>query len=221
MSDAASTSAAFGRALPLFLTREKKYPVGWAMFAFAAGVYLIVNHFHFTPPQELPRSWIDLAVPFLPNSFWIYLSEYLFFTAIYMTSSDMTNLNKFVYSFVVLQITSCLIFWFWPTTYPRALFPLPDDLNTLTRYAFSSLRTTDTPASCCPSLHVSSCYLSTFLYIDEQRKYFPLFFIWATAIAISTLTTKQHYLVDVIAGFFMAVAHYWVFHRWMQYRKTV
>lgn len=208
------------RTLPLFLTREKKYTVGWSMFAFAAALYLVANHFHFTPPMELSRSWADIAIPFLPNTLWIYLSEYLFFIAIYVSSSDMVNLNKFIYSFFVLQITSCFIFGVWPTTYPRGLYPLPEDLNALTTYAFSSLRQTDTPANCCPSLHVSSVYLASFLYIDEQRKYFPIYFMWATAIAVSTLTTKQHYVVDVVAGFFFAVAHYWVFHRWMQYKKV-
>jgi membrane-associated phospholipid phosphatase len=221
---AMNTSASGGGALPsftlpLFLTRKKKYLVGWPTFIIPAAVYSFVNHYPFVAPLELHRSWIDLSIPFLPNTIWIYMSELLFLSAIYIVSADMLNLNKFIYSYLCLQAMSCLIFWFWPTTYPRGLYPIPSDLNAASTYLFNSLRTADTPANCCPSLHVSGVYLSSFLYMDEQRKYFPFFFLWATAIALSTLTTKQHYLIDVIFGFGMAVGHYWFFHRLVTYRK--
>jgi membrane-associated phospholipid phosphatase len=206
--------------LPVFMTRENKYAVGWSMFAVAAAMYLLANHFHIFPPRLLPMSWVDLAVPFLPSTFWVYTSEYVFFAVIYICSRDMNNLNKYFYSFLTLQLVSVAVFFVWPTTYPRGQFPLPEDLDALTYYAFSSLRQTDTPANCCPSLHVSSVYLSSFIYLDERKWLFPPFFIWATAIAASTLTTKQHYLIDVVAGFMMAVIMYWVFHRLASYRAV-
>ena len=130
----------------------------------------------------------------------------------------MVNLNKYFYSYFALQSVSVMIFYLWPTTYPRDLFPLPDDLGAITHFAFSTLRTTDTPANCCPSLHVSSVYLSTFIFLSDQRKKFPFFFIWGTAIVFSTLTTKQHYLIDVISGFMMAVITYWIFHKYVPYK---
>ncbi len=204
--------------LPIFMTKENKYPMGFILSIPAVGLYLISNHFHFFTPQLLPLSWIDSIVPFIPNSVWIYTSEYLFFIVVYVTCKDMINLNKYLYSYLILQVISVLIFLVWPTTYPRDLFPLPEDLNNPTYYLFSLLRKTDTPANCCPSLHVSSVYLSSFIFLDDQIKKFPFFFIWGTAIALSTLTTKQHYLIDVIMGFFMAVATYWIFHKYIRYR---
>lgn len=207
-----------GFSLPLFVSIENKYTVGFILFVYAAAIYLTSNHFHFFPPQLLPMSWVDLTVPFIPETVWIYISEYLFFATVYICCKDMVNCNKYIYSFLALQTVSVLIFWIWPTTYPRDQFPLPEDLDALTYYAFNSLRQADTPANCCPSLHVSSIYLSTFIFLDEQRKKFPFFFIWGTAIAASTLTTKQHYLVDVIAGFLMAVISYWIFHKLVSYR---
>jgi membrane-associated phospholipid phosphatase len=215
----ATTQALAGsRALPMFINRENKHLVGLALFTVAAALYLCCNHFHLVPPQMLPRSWIDLSVPFLPGTVWVYISEYLFFSAVYLACNDELTLNKYFYSFLCLQTISCFIFWAWPTTYPRDLFPLPNDLDPVTRYVFGSLRQTDTPASCCPSLHVSSVYLSTFLFLEGQKKYFPLFFMWGTAIALSTLTTKQHYMIDVVTGFMLAVIHYWIFFRRVNYR---
>jgi membrane-associated phospholipid phosphatase len=205
-------------ALPLFLTRENKYPAAILTFSIAIVLYLLSNHFHLFTPQLLSMSWIDDAVPFLPNSLWLYLSEYVFFIAVFALCKDMANANKYLYSFLALQIVSVAIFLVWPTTFPRDQFPLPADLNAITHFAFTSLRQTDSPASCCPSLHVSSVFLSSFIYLDDQRRKFPFFFLWAALIAVSTLTTKQHYLIDAIAGFFMAVAMYWVFHRLIPYR---
>lgn len=203
--------------LPLFLTRENKYVAGAFLFLIAAILYLTSNHFHFFQPQLLPMSWVDHVVPFLPLTVWIYISEYIFFIAVYLTTKDVINLNRYIYSFLALQTFAVLIFWIWPTTYPRELFPLPSNLDPITYYVFNSLRQTDTAANCCPSLHVSSVYLSSFIFLKEQRKKFPFFFLWGTAIALSTLTTKQHYLIDVTAGLACAIVFHWIFHRWLRY----
>ncbi|MEK6706875.1 MAG: phosphatase PAP2 family protein [Bdellovibrionota bacterium] len=205
--------------LPIFLTNRNKYIIGIITFALAAVFYLPSNHIHLFEPRLLPMWWIDKAIPFMPNTVWIYISEYVLFGAAYLLCKDMINANKYIYSFLALQIISNIIFWLWPTTYPREQFPLPEDLNAITYYVFNSLRETDTPANCCPSLHVSSVYLSSFIYLDDQTRKFPLFFLWATLIAVSTLTTKQHYLIDVIIGFIIAVICYQVFHKYIQYKK--
>ena len=204
--------------LPIFITKENKGKLAFLLAIVSNFLYLGSNHFHFFTPQLLPLSWIDTVVPFIPHTVWIYISEYPFFIVVYFTCKDLFNFNKYYYSFLVLWLVSAFIFCVWPTTYPRELFPLPDTLDAITYYAFDTLRQTDTPANCCPSLHVSSVYLSTFIFLDDQKKKFPFFFLWGTLIALSTLTTKQHYIVDVITGFMMAVAMYWIFHKYISYR---
>lgn len=207
-------------ALPLFLTRENKWAVGLVWFVIASFLYLTSNHFPIFTPQLLPMTPLDQAIPFLPHTVWIYISEYIFFFVIYALSKDLANANKYLYSFLGLQMISAAIFWVWPTTFPRELFPLPQDLDALTHLVFTQLRQTDSPNNCCPSLHVSSVYLASFVFLDEQRKRFPLFFIWGTLIALSTLTTKQHYIVDVVAGLGMAMLTWWIFNRVVIYRAT-
>jgi membrane-associated phospholipid phosphatase len=162
-------------------------------------------------------SW-DKAIPFLPHTVWIYTSEMFLFFSVYILSKDIVNANKYLYSFLALQIVSVAIFMAWPTTYPRELYPLPLDLDPWTTHIFNNLRGIDSPANCLPSLHVSSVYLSSFVYLDEQKKKFPFFFGWATAIALSTLTTKQHYIIDVVAGFGIALLMYLIFHRYVKYQ---
>lgn len=204
--------------LPLFLTKQNKLLCGAIWTVSAAVLYLSTNHFHLFEPQMLPMSPIDKIVPFIPHTVWIYNTEYLLFFSVYGICKDLVNLNKYLYSFLALQIVSALIFLLWPTTFPRENFPLPETLDHATYTIFSMLRQTDSPASCAPSLHVSSVYLSSFVFLDEKRELFWPYFFWATAIGISTLTTKQHYMIDVITGLMMAMACYWVFHRWVGYR---
>lgn len=197
--------------LPMFITRDNKNRAGIVLAIIATVLYMTSNHIHIFTPQLLPMSWFDNAVPFIPETVWIYTSEYYLFLTVYLLCKDMENLNRYAYAFLAQQTISVIIFWLWPTTYPRDLFPLPQDLDGLTYYVFSSLRMADNPASCAPSLHVSSVYLSSYMFLKEQRGKFPFFFFWATAIAITTLTTKQHYLIDVVTGFLMSVTIYWIF----------
>jgi hypothetical protein len=214
----ASSTAIRGWWLPLFITQRNKWFVGPLLAAIAVFLYLSSNHIHVFEPQMLPMWWIDRSVPFVPQTVLIYASEYLLFFVVYAMCKDVLNANKYAYSFCMLQVFSVMIFWIWPTTYPRELFPLPTGLDPITHWVFSTLRATDSPANCCPSLHVSSVYLSSFVFRDEQREKFPFFFLWATAIGLSTLTTKQHYAIDVVTGLFMAVLFHWIFHRFFNYR---
>ena len=192
------------------------------MYVAAAALYLLTNHVHIFEPQRLGLTWVDQNVPFTPWTIWLYVSEYVYFILIYVLCRDELNLNRYFYSFSALQIISYFFFVFWPTTYPRAEFPLPDGINGATHWMFTLLRETDSPANCCPSLHVSSVYLCSWLYLEEGKgRYFWLFFLWGTGIAFSTLTTKQHYVIDIILAIPLAVGCWWFFHRKAQYKKTV
>ena len=202
--------------LPLFMTKRTKILFGILSAVVALPIYMIPNHHPFITPTLLPMNWIDLTVPFIPETVWIYSSEYLLFYSAYFVAKDNQNVNKYLYSFFFLQLVSSIIFIIFPTTFPRDLFPLVAD-GSLTYRFFSHLREVDAPTNCLPSLHVSSCYLTSFIFLDESKKKFRFYFIWASMVALSTLTTKQHYLIDVITGLGMAYAFYWFFHKKIKY----
>ncbi|MDO8520471.1 MAG: phosphatase PAP2 family protein, partial [Deltaproteobacteria bacterium] len=65
----------------------------------------------------------------------------------------------------------------------------------------------DTPAvNSFPSLHVTGAFLSFFIIRRHWAKGTPLLFLLAVLISLSTLTFKQHYMADVLAG--MTVAYF-------------
>ncbi len=207
--------------LPMWVSARTKYLMGAIAFGIALIIYSLANHYPVFPPQILPMTVVDQVIPFLPNTVWIYVSEYIYFGVIYLMCKNIVNLNRYLYAFLALQTTSVIIFFVWPTTYPRDLFPLDAaQINSITYSVFSYLRTMDAPTNCCPSLHVSSVYLSSFVFLEEQEEKFPYFFTWGTAIALSTLTTKQHYIIDVVTGLMMAVVFYQIFHRWVAYHPA-
>lgn len=204
--------------LPLFVSPRNKARVGFLTFIFAALVYMISNHFPVFEPRLLTMTPLDRAIPFLPWTVWIYVSEYVYFVVIYILCRETINMNRYVCAVLAIQVFSVLIFTFWPTTYPRDLFPLPADLDRETSWLFSTLRKGDAPTNCCPSLHVSSVFLCGFLFLNEQRRKLWIFMLWATLIGLSTLTTKQHYVIDVVTGLLLAGFFHWIFYRRTEYR---
>lgn len=207
--------------LPLFVTKGNKYFVGSLMFGMSYLFYYFTNHYPYFEPRLLPMTWIDQTAPFVPYSVFIYISEYFFFAFVYILLRNHDNINKYLYSFFLLQVMSCSIFLAFPTTYPRENFPVPTDLPNYVQATWAWLRHIDTPGNCFPSLHVSSVYLSSFAFwTDGQKKTFWVFFIWATMIALSTLTTKQHYVADIISGLGLAILFYRWFHLKQEYQRV-
>jgi membrane-associated phospholipid phosphatase len=206
--------------LPVFVRKQTKllYCVGGCLMG--GTFYILSNHSHWFPAHQLRLTSVDQAIPFIPETVWIYNSDMILFPAAYLVSNSMTVLSRYLYSFLFVLLISVAIFLFWPTIYPRDLFPLPPTLDTWTAKTFNHLRNVDTPANCLPSLHVSMSYLAAFIYLDHQREKFAFFFTWATLVALSTLTTKQHYLADVVTGFALAMTAYFIFHRLVKYDEN-
>ena len=207
--------------LPLFVTRRNKYIAGAIMYAVGYACYYLTNHHNFSEPRQLPMTWVDLNTPFLPLSVLIYISEYFYFAFVYILLRHHDNINKYLYSFFFLQVVSCGIFAVYPTIYPRENFPVPADTPAWLSSIWVWLRHQDAATNCFPSLHVSSVYLSSFAFItDKSMKKFRIFFTWSTLIALSTLTTKQHYVADIISGLIFAMGFYYWFHHKQVYQRV-
>lgn len=151
-------------------------------------------------PRHLPFTALDLAVPFLPWTFWIYSSIYfIYFTSCFL-QKDLAVFEKFLTGYVIAYVLAGALFLAFPTTFPRDLFPLPAETNSLTREAFLWFRSIDAPTNCFPSMHVGSCVMATMPFYKRRPRVFLFFCAWTAAIGMATITTKQHYVADVLAG---------------------
>ena len=66
----------------------------------------------------------------------------------------------------------------------------------------TTFRELDSPASCLPSLHVATAFLSAFAVVAEEDRRAPALVAW----------TKQHYVVDGATGLLLALAVWALFY---------
>jgi len=180
----------------MFQRKDKLKLIFIAILAFLF-FYMLPNHISFFLPKYLKLFDFELKIPVLTWTIWIYMSDYIYIVLAFYLLKNPININRMFYSFIIFCFLSSIIFYLYPTTYPRPLFTYD---NNLSGYLFSFLHSIDTPNNCMPSLHVGMSYLLSYAFLYEQKKLFIWFFIWATLISISTLTTKQHYFLDIIGG---------------------
>jgi hypothetical protein len=107
------------------------------------------------------------------------------------------QIKQFAKSLAWLYIISGIGFVLLPGAQPNP----PARIDGWTRPVFEFADWINLDHNLCPSLHVGMAVLGAYAY---SRLSHPLastlIWLWATAIAASTLLLRQHYLVDVAAG---------------------
>lgn len=186
----------------------------WTYFILGGAATLLLyqwtNRYHLREPTLLPFDLIDKHMPFWTWTVWIYVTEYIIFLCAYFGLRKKENVTRYWYAYMAILIFSIIVFVLYPVTFPRADYPVLG--NSISDQALIFLRTyMDAPANCLPSLHVSSCYISSLCFWSESRKKALGYFAWSTLVAISTMTTKQHYFVDVWTAVLLTGVSYWFF----------
>lgn len=173
-------------------------------------LYQWTNRNYFFEPQILPFTAVDRAMPFWTWTVWIYFTEYLIFLCAYFGLRSKEMVTRYFYAYMAILIFSAIVFMVFPVAFPRDNYPVLGD--SLSDHALIFLRThMDTPANCLPSLHVSSCFISSFCFWQEKRSKAAWYFLWSFLVSISTMTLKQHYFVDVWTAFLVTLVSYWFF----------
>ena len=169
--------------------RGRAILLGYLLFCI---FYLGAHRLAVRDPYPLQTSAFDRAIPFIPWTIAVYLSQFLFLFLALWLQTDSARLTRAFAALAIGTILSCAIFILWPTTVPR-----PPVRNA----AFDALWLFDVPANCFPSLHTALAAIAAFFWPRRGRW---LAILWAAAIILSTLTTKQHVAIDVVGG--LAVA---------------
>ena len=79
------------------------------------------------------------------------------------------------------------------------------------RYFFEAIYRVDGPHNLFPSLHVSSVSYIGFVNWRFCKKFRVLSVIFAVLICLSTLTVKQHAVLDVLGGLSLGWSAFYVF----------
>jgi membrane-associated phospholipid phosphatase len=184
------------RRLPLpLLKRAARVPVVIGGGLAIVGLYALSARLNYGEPTRLVESALDGWIPFLPWTVWIYVSDYLLLTLAILLSSDRRR-SEAAYGLLLAALIGFVIFTLWPTGIIRS----SPSFEGVTGLLWKLIYAIDTTTNAFPSLHVANTCIAARALYGKGGAWRVVTPIWASAVILSTLTTKQHYFVDVPAG---------------------
>jgi membrane-associated phospholipid phosphatase len=178
------------------IDRRRKWIAAVIWYAAFCAIYTLTGRFHLRSPAPLALWLPDRLIPFIDWTIWIYASQLLFLCACYFGVDSAAAISRMVYTTSLASLLAFCVFLIYPIEFPRGAI----ENNGAADSAFRFLYSIDSAANCFPSLHVALAWLSALGLKDERKKAGSLAMAWAALITISTLTTKQHYFVDLAGG---------------------
>jgi membrane-associated phospholipid phosphatase len=180
-----------------------KWTLGLTAAAIQSLFYFGIGHLNLTRSTELLRTRLDDMIPFLPWTAWCYLPFYagVFIICISgMRSRRLFNRGLGAAGLVMLiGATGHLLI---PAEYPRPILTPP--YANVSAAFMAWVQHIDPPGNVFPSLHVAQTSgLALILYRDRPRLG-KVALLMGAMLAVSTLTTKQHFIADVVSGYGLA-----------------
>jgi membrane-associated phospholipid phosphatase len=158
-----------------------------------------------------PEIALDRAIPVQPEWMLVYGSLYVFVLVLpLLVVRERSLIRRAMQSYLLVMVVSYVGFLLYPTAASRAGNVAGDGFGAwVLRFAYDL----DPPYNCFPSLHVAYAFVSALSCSRVHRGVGAVAAVWAALIGISTLYTKQHYVVDVIGGGLAAYLAYFLFLR--------
>jgi membrane-associated phospholipid phosphatase len=169
--------------------------------AILIALYQLPARLQIRPAITLDQSFVDAWIPFLQGTIWIYLSEYvLLVLAIWLPASDDERSRAF-YGLILASVLGLLIFTLWQTAVAAQSPSFAGPTGLLWRWLYL----VDTPANALPSLHAANTCIAGLCLFRSGRRWRLAAPVWGALILVSTLTTKQHYAIDIAGGIALAI----------------
>ena len=172
---------------------------------FAIGLQT-ANQVHYQPFVSL-----DHAMPLSPRWMLVYGSLYMagfLLPLVVVRGRELFEQALKAYLFVML--VAYLGFLAYPTIAPHGE---PLRITGFASWSLQLFYDLDQPYGCFPSLHVAYAFVGALACYRMHRGVGLAAATWAVLIGVSTVYTKQHYVVDAIAGAMLGVAGYAIFLR--------
>ncbi|MDH3219632.1 MAG: phosphatase PAP2 family protein [Gammaproteobacteria bacterium] len=186
--------------LPVITERNKAVMIGLAYLLFCL-LYLGAPQLALRSPTPVPMLALDELIPHMPLAIWVYLSQFgLLFCAIWF-APDSISRSSALYSMLLASFIAALIFVGFPTILERP--PIRSD--GLTAVLWQGLYLADVSGNCFPSLHAALAALAVFPLYRRAGRWRLIAPLWAGVIILAALATKQHVVLDILAGLIIAV----------------
>lgn len=160
---------------------------------------------------QIPASVLDEWIGFQPWTIGLYLSLWVYTALPVALQLDGRSLFRYSVAMTILCSLGLLVFFFWPTSVSEAV-----GVRSGGSPLFSMLYAVDNNGNACPSLHVAASVMSgMWLEAILRKTGSPIWLrsvnaLWCLGIVFSTMATKQHMLLDVLAGALLGLVVGWI-----------
>lgn len=149
---------------------------------------------------------LDRATPFIPEFIYPIWILYGMLVLPVFIITDRRQFLAMAYAFIVLILSSVILFILIPVQVPRPEFVT----ESLSEKLVAAMYITDRPVCGFPSLHVSASLLAAMIIYRQSRWIGAVFYLMFLFTAAGILFVKQHVLMDIAGGVAIAVMVYQV-----------
>jgi membrane-associated phospholipid phosphatase len=192
---------------------NRPYPVTPSMVLLVLLVPCYIFIAEMMPERTLhsPEVALDRALPLEPAWALVYGSLYAFLILLpVFVVRQPEQIRRAVLAYLTVWITAYVCFFIYPTQAPRPVEVVGQGFVT---WGLRFLYSADPPYNCFPSLHVAHSFVSALACSRVHRGVGIGGVVCASLVGLSTLFTKQHYVLDVVAGILLASVAYAFFLR--------
>jgi len=179
-----------------------------------AGVSAWIALFYYTPQvwpllaaRPAPVLGIDQWIPFQPAWALAYQSVFIVHTLALWLPRDPEMVKRYTRNVAAVFACGAVVFWLYPTLSPRPA----QSGSSLHDWLISAV---DGPRNAFPSLHAAMGLLAVVTVCGHLRAcrvspwWRVAFFLWWIALLYSTLATRQHRLLDLLAGICLGLSSF-------------
>jgi membrane-associated phospholipid phosphatase len=166
---------------------------GWLL------IYFIINRREVDPSRRLDMGTrFDRRLPYLPRFSLVYFSTYIFVVVPFFFLTDARQFYLMLYSFIAISLGSCLVHAAVPSKIDRVETVTAGGVS---GWMLDTFQKVCKPHGNFPSMHVGlSVPVVASGYLAFGPRAGTVTLAWGLLIALSTLFTRQHYILDVLAG---------------------
>ena len=202
------------------LARPYRVPAVMLVFFALVPLYVLVPALFPPDVRYRPELPLDRMLPLVPAWSLIYGAPYallILLPAFVVRHEELIRRTLHAYLFIWL-VSYAFFFAIYPTLAPRPPLITGEGFAV---WGLRGLYGADPPNNCFPSLHVAHSFVSALAVGRVHRRLGNWSLAAAAVVAASTLFTKQHYVLDVVAGIALAaVAHRWFLRPFASARVT-
>jgi len=147
-------------------------------------------------------------IPFMPWTIIPYMTSGIFFCTVFFFCKSKEQLSSILKRLLFIIIVAGVCYLLVPLKFS---FIRAETSTSLFRLLFQFLSTMDSPYNQAPSLHVAFAFVFWTVFKNVKAPSRNGIAIWLILLGLSTLTTYQHHVLDVITGAILAQISFIIF----------